>query len=51
VAQNERLTTVHSTILSENQEMQAICKKLGFYLTADFEDGTVEAVLKFQPPV
>jgi len=37
---------VVSTILSENREMQAICKKLGFYLEADLDDGTVEAVLK-----
>jgi acetyltransferase len=51
VAKDEHLTTVHSTILSENQEMQAICKKLGFYLKADFEDGTVQAVLKLQPSV
>ena len=46
VARDEHLKTVISTILSENREMQAICKKLGFYLEADIDDGTVEAVLK-----
>ena len=46
VARDEQLTSVISTILSENREMQAICRKLGFQLEADLEDGTVEAVLK-----
>ena len=46
VARDEHITTVHSTILSENREMQAICRKLGFHLEADFDDGTVQAVLK-----
>jgi acetyltransferase len=46
VARDERLTSVGSTILSENREMQAICRKLGFHLEADLEDGTVQAVLK-----
>ncbi|MFZ1916259.1 MAG: bifunctional acetate--CoA ligase family protein/GNAT family N-acetyltransferase [Terriglobales bacterium] len=46
VARDEKLATVVSTILSENREMQAICKKLGFYLEADIDDGTVQAVLK-----
>jgi acetyltransferase len=45
VARDEHLKTVVSTILSENREMQAICKKLGFHLEADIDDGTVEAVL------
>ena len=46
IAREEHLTAIHSTILSENREMQAICKKLGFHLQADLEDGTVQAVLK-----
>jgi acetyltransferase len=46
VARDERMTSVVSTILSENREMQAICHKLGFHLQADLEDGTVQAVLK-----
>ena len=46
VARDDHLKTVVSTILSENREMQAICKKLGFHLEADLDDGTVEAVLK-----
>ncbi len=46
VARDERMTSVVSTILSENREMQAICRKLGFKLEASLEDGTVEAVLK-----
>ena len=46
VARDEHLTSVTSTILSENHEMQAICRKLAFRLQADYEDGTVQAVLK-----
>ncbi|MFY9561657.1 MAG: bifunctional acetate--CoA ligase family protein/GNAT family N-acetyltransferase [Terriglobales bacterium] len=46
VARDEHLTSVVSTILAENREMQAICRKLGFQLEADLEDGTVQAVLR-----
>lgn len=46
VARDERLTSVGSTILAENREMRAICRKLGFHLEADLESGTVQAVLK-----
>ena len=46
VARDEHLTSVTSTILTENREMQAICRKLAFQLQADYEDGTVQAVLK-----
>jgi acetyltransferase len=46
VARDEHMTSVVSTILSENHEMQAICRKLGFLLEANMEDGTIEAVLK-----
>jgi len=46
VARDEHMARVVSTILSENREMQAICRKLGFQLEADLEDGTVQAVLK-----
>jgi acetyltransferase len=46
VARDEHMTSVVSTILSENHEMQAICRKLGFRLEANMEDGTIEAVLK-----
>ena len=45
VARDEHLTRVVSTILAENHEMQAICRKLGFQLKTDLDDGTVEAVL------
>lgn len=44
VAQDEHLTRVVSTILSENREMQAICRKLDFTLEADLEDGTIQAM-------
>jgi acetyltransferase len=45
VARNEKLRRLHSTVLSENHEMRAICQKLGFRLYADMEDGTVRAEL------
>jgi len=46
VAREEHLTRIVSTILSENREMQAICRKLGFEMKADLEDGTIQAELK-----
>ena len=46
IARDEHLSSVVSTILSENREMQTICRKLGFKLEASIEDGTVQAVLK-----
>ena len=46
VARDEHLTQVESTILAENREMQTICRKYGFHLEADLEDGTVQAILK-----
>ncbi len=46
VARDEHLGSVVSTILSENREMQTICRKLGFQLESSLEDGTVQAVLK-----
>ncbi len=46
VAHAEHLTRVVSTILSENREMQGICRKLGFHLEADLQDGTIQAELK-----
>ena len=45
VARQEKLTAVESTVLAENREMLAICRKLDFDLKADFKDGTVQATL------
>jgi acetyltransferase len=45
IAHEERLTRLQCTVLTENREMQAICQKLGFRLSADPEDGTVRAEL------
>jgi acetyltransferase len=45
-ARDEKLRRVVSTILAENREMRAICKKLGFRMAADLEDGTVSAELE-----
>ena len=46
IARQEKLEKVVSTVLVENYDMLAICKKHGFELQSDFEDGTVQAVLK-----
>jgi acetyltransferase len=46
IARDEHVGSVVSTILSENREMQVICRKLGFQLQSSLEDGTVQAVLK-----
>jgi acetyltransferase len=48
VARDEKLECVVSTILAENRDMQAICRKLGFQLRADMEDGTVRAELQLR---
>ena len=45
VARDEKLKRVVCTILAENREMRAICKKLGFRMASDMEDGTVRAEL------
>lgn len=46
VARQEKLEKVISTVLVENYDMLAICKKLGFELRSDMEDNTIEAVLQ-----
>jgi acetyltransferase len=46
IARDEHLTTITSTILSENREMQAICRRMGFHMKANFDDGTIDAELK-----
>jgi acetyltransferase len=46
IAREEKLTAVESTILAENRDMLAICRKFGFLLKTDFKDGTVQATLK-----
>jgi acetyltransferase len=45
IARDEKLRRLQSTILAENQEMRAICQKLGFRMRVDVEDGTVHAEL------
>ena len=46
VARDEHITRVVSTILSDNRDMQMICRKLGFHMEADLKDSTIQAVLK-----
>ncbi len=46
VARAEKLKRVVSSILTENSEMQAICRKLGFRLQAVLEDNLVRAELE-----
>jgi acetyltransferase len=48
VAREEKLQRVVSTILIENSEMQAICRKLTFKMTADLEEGTISAELAIE---
>jgi acetyltransferase len=45
IARAEKLRLLESTILAENQEMRAICQKLGFRMSSDVQDGTVRALL------
>jgi acetyltransferase len=46
IARDEHLSAVSCTILNENREMQAICRRLGFQMKTDFDDGTIHAELK-----
>ena len=46
IARQQRLTKVHSNMLGENKEMQHLCKRLGFKLSApDLEDNLILAEL------
>ncbi len=46
IAKEQHLQTIHSNMLGENKEMQHLCKKLGFKLSApDLEDNLVLAEL------
>jgi acetyltransferase len=46
VARDQHLAKVHSNMLGENREMQHLCKRLGFHLSApDLEDNLVLAEL------
>ena len=44
-ARDEDLHTVSADILSENREMQRVCRKLGFTMTPDDDNGTVRATI------
>ncbi len=46
VAREEKIGRLVATILLENREMIAICKKLGFHLETDMEDQTVQAEMR-----
>ena len=46
IARDEHMRSVTCTILNENREMQAICRRFGFYMEADLDDGTIRAELK-----
>jgi acetyltransferase len=49
VARDQRLHKVHSNMLGENKEMQHLCKRMGFHLSApDLEDNLVLAELTLQ---
>jgi acetyltransferase len=49
VARDQKLHMVHSNMLGENREMQALCRKMGFKLsTPDMEDNMVLAELTLE---
>jgi acetyltransferase len=45
-ARQEKLDRVISTVLVENYDMLAICRRLGFQLQGEAQEGTIEATLK-----
>jgi acetyltransferase len=52
IARQEKIDRVISTVLAENFDMLAICRRLGFQLQGAAQDGTIEAVLQlsqFEP--
>jgi acetyltransferase len=53
IARDERLRRVLASTMTENFEMRAICKKLGFQVKVDIEDQLVRAVIELgnQPPL
>jgi acetyltransferase len=46
VGRAEHIAEIVANILPENFEMRAICKKLGFHLSTDMEDGVVHAQMR-----
>jgi acetyltransferase len=46
IARDEKIGKVTADILSDNHEMQAMSRKLGFKLTQDMDDGTVKAEIR-----
>ncbi len=46
VARSEHIAEIVANILTENFEMRAICKKLGFHLSSDLEEGVVHAQIQ-----
>lgn len=49
IAADERLTRVSADILPENTEMQRVCRKVGFTLQHDHDEGTVRATIAVGP--
>ena len=47
VARDEKVARVSSTMLVENREMRAICKRLGFQIHIDMEDQTAHARIDY----
>ncbi|MFB3915209.1 MAG: bifunctional acetate--CoA ligase family protein/GNAT family N-acetyltransferase [Terriglobales bacterium] len=45
IAKDEKVGRVVATMLAENREMRAICKRLGFQVTVDIEDQLVHAAV------
>ncbi|QOV91458.1 bifunctional acetate--CoA ligase family protein/GNAT family N-acetyltransferase [Humisphaera borealis] len=46
IARDEKLGRVTADIMRENTEMQRVCEKVGFTLTADLEEGVVRAAIQ-----
>ncbi len=47
VARNEKIARISSTMLVENREMRAICKRVGFQIQIDMEDQTAHAWIDY----
>jgi acetyltransferase len=51
IARAEGRSAVVGDVLLENRSMQHVCRKVGFVLHTDLEDGVVHAVYKLRPDV
>ncbi len=51
IGRAEGLQKIHAAIHTDNREMQGLCRKVGFQIEHDFEEGEVRAWIDLKTPV